>query len=365
MVAALAPLLATEEAASACHQALDAMSKTKEQNAIGQLAQIVALLAPRLEHREAAQETAMAMRGALSAMQKPTGTEETRSIVLAIVALAPYLEAKDARAAARQVIDVMASPGGLHLWVIYDSDSPGPISALAARLEAGEAAGVLQHALAATANTPRASNIRLVLLARAVAELAPRLDSKTAQAAARRVFKSIKTTKSTEAYEARDFAAKFPATLASLAPYLEPDEIDEVVAYVLDATCTGGILELDVLVGAFATLLLKPEAQDCSQRARFLATAVGSAGNSQSPWGGWPPLLEAARPLPARFTEQELVNFLKMPICQRAVREVLLRQLGHQCGRPFANQWGFVAWARQHRPQFDLTSPPVRRVKRP
>jgi hypothetical protein len=71
-------------------------------------------------------------------------------------------------------------------------------------------------------------------------------------------------------------------------------------------------------------------------------------------------VLEAARPLPGRFTEQELVNFLKLPTCHRPAREVILRQLGHQCGRPFANQWEYVAWARQHRPDIDLTSPAVR-----
>jgi hypothetical protein len=48
------------------------------------------------------------------------------------------------------------------------------------------------------------------------------------------------------------------------------------------------------------------------------------------------------------------------PTCQRPVRDVILRQLGNQCGRPFANQWEFVAWARQHRPDLDLTSPLVR-----
>jgi hypothetical protein len=72
------------------------------------------------------------------------------------------------------------------------------------------------------------------------------------------------------------------------------------------------------------------------------------------------PLTEAARPLPGRFTEQQLVDFLKMPTCGREGRKVILKQLGQQCGRPFADKWDFVDWAQQNRPHLDLTSPPVR-----
>jgi hypothetical protein len=39
---------------------------------------------------------------------------------------------------------------------------------------------------------------------------------------------------------------------------------------------------------------------------------------------------------------------------------VIVRQLGRQCGQPFANEWEFVEWARRHRPDLDLTSPPHR-----
>jgi hypothetical protein len=49
-----------------------------------------------------------------------------------------------------------------------------------------------------------------------------------------------------------------------------------------------------------------------------------------------------------------------MPICRREARAVILKQLGQQCGRPFADQWDFVDWAQQNRPDLDLASPPVR-----
>jgi hypothetical protein len=68
----------------------------------------------------------------------------------------------------------------------------------------------------------------------------------------------------------------------------------------------------------------------------------------------------AARPLPGRFTEQQLVDFLKLPICTREGRQVILGRLGQQCGQVFADRWEFVDWARTHRPDLDLTSLPVR-----
>ena len=43
-----------------------------------------------------------------------------------------------------------------------------------------------------------------------------------------------------------------------------------------------------------------------------------------------------------------------------AFKQKIVERLGHQCGRPFANVWDFVEWARVHRPDLDLTSPPVR-----
>jgi hypothetical protein len=50
------------------------------------------------------------------------------------------------------------------------------------------------------------------------------------------------------------------------------------------------------------------------------------------------PLAEAPRLLPARFTEQQLVDFLKWPVCKQPTRQVFVDQLGGQCGRPFADQ---------------------------
>jgi hypothetical protein len=90
-----------------------------------------------------------------------------------------------------------------------------------------------------------------------------------------------------------------------------------------------------------------------------VALAVGSA-SSPTTLAGLAPLAQSLQPLPGRFTDQQLVDLLKMPTCRSAARQVIVEQLGRQCGRPFADQWEFIDWARERRPDLDLTSPPVR-----
>ena len=70
--------------------------------------------------------------------------------------------------------------------------------------------------------------------------------------------------------------------------------------------------------------------------------------------------MQAAEPLPCRFTTQQLVNLLKMPTCVGEARTVLLGQLAHRYKRPFADVWEFVEWAQKHEPGLDFTTPPKR-----
>jgi hypothetical protein len=151
--------------------------------------------------------------------------------------------------------------------------------------------------------------------------------------------------------------------LAALAPWLGHGEAGAAARQALDTLGKMPEAEpsaMNALVQAVEAQLAKVRPEAASQRACWLATAVANALAPPVPLLGLTPLREAGRHSPSRFTEQELVNFLKLPTCKRPARDVILRHLGLQCGRPFANQWEFVAWARQHRPDLDLTSPPVR-----
>ena len=62
----------------------------------------------------------------------------------------------------------------------------------------------------------------------------------------------------------------------------------------------------------------------------------------------------------APFSEQQLVNFLKIPTCSRYARQVIVKQLGRQCGRQFVDVWEFARWAEIRRPDLDLASVPIR-----
>ena len=70
-----------------------------------------------------------------------------------------------------------------------------------------------------------------------------------------------------------------------------------------------------------------------------------------------PPALE---PLPPPLPAQALVDLLKHPLCVGEARRLVLAQLARHYGRPFADQWEFVAYAQQHLPDVDLSSPPKR-----
>jgi hypothetical protein len=71
-------------------------------------------------------------------------------------------------------------------------------------------------------------------------------------------------------------------------------------------------------------------------------------------------LLQAAEPLPCRFSTQWLVDLLKMPTCVGEARAVILEQLSNRYKQPFADQWEFVEFAEKHLPDIDLKSPPKR-----
>lgn len=146
-----------------------------------------------------------------------------------------------------------------------------------------------------------------------------------------------------------------------LAPRMQPADTSEVArSAVQEMAMTGLSNERDALVDAVAALIANVGPGETSQRVDSVASAVGDAAALQPLFAGLVPLAHAYSPLPGRLTEQQLVDLLKAPICPPSARQVIVAQLGNQCGRPFANLWDFVDWAREHRPDLDLTSPPDR-----
>jgi hypothetical protein len=159
-------------------------------------------------------------------------------------------------------------------------------------------------------------------------------------------------TNTTNEYALRSLAK----AVESLAARMEPT--GEAAQRALDAmTNTPDNNALRSLGRAVEVLLgrLPPEAR--IHRTSLLTLSL--IPPSSAPLATLVPLAAAAQPLPGRFSEQELIDFLKRP-CPQEAPQILVKRLGEQCGQSFANQWEFVEWARKHRPNLDLTTPPKR-----
>jgi serine/threonine protein kinase len=417
LVAALAPRLGPEEASAATRLLLEKMAKTTDLPALQALVESVAALAPRLRTEEAARQTSAAARmllpqrvwrtgplpllfqakalaplapwleaeeatrhaSAVTRLARENMGKTTEPLNLAwsaeaMAALAPWLRSEEASAATRQVLATMGSRRllentGTHnecnalLW------QAEALAALAPRLGAGEASVATRWLLEDMGRTTDLA--ALSALARAVAALAARLGAEEvarhASSAARRLLEKMGQATTLPTLNAMNDTARavtvdcLARALGALAPWLGAEETSAASRCLLEAMGKArGHSEVDSLTGALAALCVNQVPHENSQRAGLLAAAVGRARTPPVPWNGLAPLAVAARPLPGRLTEQQLVDFLKMPTCQRPAREVIVRQLGWQCGRSFANVWEFVDWAWKYRPDLDLTSPPVR-----
>ncbi len=289
-------------------------------------------MTPRLAPAEARRLASAAARQLMDTMKNTTDPLARIALARAVAALVPWLEPTEARrlasAAAKQVVEAtgnITDPEALHNLAVA-------VAALAPQLEAGESAQrtsavarEVENALAkATSGRPVVDALGNTIppyvlfphLAGALAALAPRLETAEASAAARQTV--------------------------------------DAMARVNDS------YNLYELANALTALIVRSGPGEASERLCSEAEAVGYAGALPTRLAGLALLTEASRPLPGRFTEQQLVDLLKTPTFRREARQVIVRQLGWQCGQTFANQWEFVDWAREHRPDLDLTSPPVR-----
>ncbi|HVS36683.1 MAG TPA: hypothetical protein VMS17_14075 [Gemmataceae bacterium] len=112
---------------------------------------------------------------------------------------------------------------------------------------------------------------------------------------------------------------------------------------------TSDALHRPVLAEAVAALIAPVAPAEVPLRVRQLAC---NFGNASAPTGLFvaTSFISQSTPPAGRLTEQQLVDLLKMPTCVQSARQVIVRQLGWQCGQTFADKWDFVDWARQHRP---------------
>ena len=353
-LAALAPRLDPGEAADDARRVLAAMGNTTDPEVLNCWAKALAALAPRMAPGEATDDARKTVGRTLEAMGKTTNSVATGALAEVLAALPPRLEPGDAADDARKAL-------GPILQAMRDANShkdmrglaEAAVAALAPRLEPGEAADGARQVVDAMGKSfyPDILNA----LAEALRALAPRLDPGEAADDARRVLAAMGTTTDLDALNA------LAAALAALAPRLEPGEAADVARRVVEAmgkrTDPDGLYALAV---AAAALIVRVEPENTSRRIRSIVWAVGDSAALPSLFTTLTPLAEASQSLPARFSDQQLVDLLKMPTCRQPARQVIVRQLGWQCGQHFDTMWDFVDWAQKNRPDLDLTSPPVR-----
>jgi hypothetical protein len=144
--------------------------------------------------------------------------------------------------------------------------------------------------------------------------------------------------------------------LSEVAARMGPEEAARVSAeaaaiFLQDMARPPRYIDLQELTEIFSTLL---SGGWDKERATAAAAVVGCPGALLLSRSVGPPQTR-------RFSDRELVELLKQPLCVGPARRLVLDQLGSRCQRQFADQWEAVAWLREHRPDLDLTSPPTAR----
>jgi hypothetical protein len=226
---------------------------------------------------------------------------------------------------------------------------------VADRLEAKEAARVCAAAAATLtqAMTKTNDDAPLDFLARGLSAVAVRLEPKDAAEAAATLTQAM--TKTNDAFALNHLARG----LSAVAVRLEAKDAAEAAATLTQAmTKTNDALGLLTNLAQGLSAVLGNAGRE--KRAEAVAATVGCLHDCQGLPGAVLLLRPAAEPYPRRFSDQQLVDLLKHPLCVGEARRIVLDQLGLQHQRTFADQWEFVRFAEEQKLGLDFTSPPKR-----
>jgi hypothetical protein len=153
--------------------------------------------------------------------------------------------------------------------------------------------------------------------------------------------------------------------LSAVAARMEPGKAAESCAQAAATLfpAIGSTKRADVfamLLESLSAVLAGVDHPEQERRAVALTGALGRAADRYGPLACLPLLRPAQEPLTCRLSTPQLVELLKHPLCVNEARRIVLDQLGQRYGRRFADLWEFVAWAGEHEPNLDLTTPPQR-----
>jgi hypothetical protein len=350
---------ATAQAAAILTQAL---KDAKDPNAMSALAEGLSALAARMGPKEAADATAQAAAILTQALKNTKNPNAVfwRSLVIggpvpghlkdtkgprAVSRLARGLSALAARMEPKEAADATALAAASLTQALKNTKDPNAVSALAQGLsalaarmepkEAAQAAAILTQALKDAKDA-----LAVFWLAQGLSAVAARMEPKEAAQAAAILTQALKDTKNPNSVSALAWA------LSAVTARIEPKEAATTLFRVM--ADQSDLRNLTLLMSTTT-----------GQRGPLRATAVTVAGVGHL-LTTLPVLIAAAEPLPCRLSTQQLVELLKFPACVGDKRRLVLDCLGQCYQRRFADLWDFVAWAKEHEPDLDLTTPPKR-----
>jgi hypothetical protein len=420
-LAVLAEKLGREEAgqaaAVAARHTLRQMTGTTDPFVLQTLARALRAVAGKLSREEAGRAAAAASQHILRQLATTTTPAELGNLAAALEAVADRLDQEEAGTAVRQVLQKLTTTTDLGarsgLVLVFQAAAgklsrediarttqqllaqttrtTNPVALIALvgalregmdripREEAEKAAAVAaQHVLRQITGTTEP--VMLVFLARLLpvvtAKLGPEEAGKLTAAAARHILRQVAATTEPSALalliralqaaadtagreEAGSAAAKVaPQLLAQLVKTTDSFQgrfaLETIAAALRAAADKLGRQDAGPVVVAAQHVLEKLALTTDLGELRYLERTARPGDRKDKE------LVGAFRVLVEKLDEQAVVALLKQPACIGPARETLLRELGNRGHRTFADLWEFVDWAREHRPDLDLDTPPRR-----
>jgi hypothetical protein len=153
--------------------------------------------------------------------------------------------------------------------------------------------------------------------------------------------------------------------LSAVAARMEPGKAAEACAHaaaiLIQAwSASNTRFALVMLPQGVSAVLAGVDHPEQGRRAVALTEGLCRAAGGYGSLACLPLLRPALEPLPCRISTPQLVELLKHPLFVNEARRIVLDQLGHRYQRRFADLWDFIAWAKEHKPELDLTTPPQR-----
>ena len=347
---------ASQICAAATLQLVEAMGKTKKDQSI------LASLASRLSHMPIPLEAREATNIASLLVQCQCQVENplTRNSLLWYLSkLSDRLDDDEKSrhfASAAMVLIQARSTGKIHTTGSIKDPFSVPLSAVVDRLKKPDAeklVAVLVQALGKNSDEQILKEFALDL-----ADVASRLGDKEASphysVAVEVLFQVMRKTTDPNALSrlAEDFIG--------LAGHLEAKEASQKIALVatLLVEYLGKRTNQSELVKILDAVLTVDSASERVKKSQILAEVV--ALGPARPLLMVPFMASILKPQPCRIETQQLVELLKHPFCVGPCRQVVLEKLARRYGRPFGNVWEFIRFAREQQLDLDLTTPPQR-----